>query len=91
MGGDSLAVLAPGLPNIIASQNPNRVSDDGIQGTLDGAFYFKNTTVKGGSAEDANQGVLNGLAFDASRSNPIYGKSTTVQPPSFSLIPQIKY
>lgn len=86
-----MAVLAAGLPNIIASQNPNRVSDDGIQGTLDGAFYFKNTTVKGGSSEDANMGVLNGLAFDASRSNPIYGKSTTVQPPSFAFILQIKF
>ena len=84
-------MLSAGLPNIIASQNPNRVSDDGIQGRLDGAFYFKNTTVKGGSASDANPGVLNGLAFDASRSNPIYGKSNTVQPPSIVLIPQIKY
>ena len=85
-----MAVLTAGLPNIIASQNPNRVSDDGIQGTLDGAFYFKNTTVKGGSSEDANTGVLNGLAFDASRSNPIYGASTTVQAPALQLIPQFK-
>lgn len=29
--------------------------------------------------------------FNASRSNPIYGKSGTVQPPAIQLIPQIKY
>ena len=29
--------------------------------------------------------------FDASRSNPIYGSSTTVQPPAISLIPQLRY
>ena len=31
------------------------------------------------------------LAFDASRSNPIYGSSDTVQPPSLVLLPIIKY
>lgn len=29
--------------------------------------------------------------FDASRSNAIYGASTTVQPPAIVLIPQIRY
>lgn len=29
--------------------------------------------------------------FDASKSNPIYGNSSTVQPPAIQLIPQIKY
>ena len=29
--------------------------------------------------------------FDASRSNPIYGNSTTVQPPALTLLPCIKY
>lgn len=31
------------------------------------------------------------LGIDASRSNPIYGASATVQPPAISLIAQIKY
>lgn len=29
--------------------------------------------------------------LDASRSNPIYGNSSTVQPPSIVLIPQLRY
>ena len=29
--------------------------------------------------------------LDASRSNPIYGASSTVQPPSITLIPQIRF
>lgn len=31
------------------------------------------------------------IKFDASKSNPIYGSSTTVQPPSIKLIPQLRY
>lgn len=85
-----MAVLPAGLPNIIASQNPNAKSDDGIQGTLDGAFYFKNTTIKGGSAEDANLGTLYGLAFDASRCSKVYRNINTVQPPAITAIYQIK-
>ena len=31
------------------------------------------------------------IDFDASRVNPIYGRSTTVQPAAIQLIPIIKY
>ena len=31
------------------------------------------------------------IKFDASKSNPIYGSSDTVQPPALTLIPQIRY
>lgn len=31
------------------------------------------------------------IAVDASRSNPIYGASSTVQPPAIKLIPIIRY
>lgn len=31
------------------------------------------------------------VKFDASRSNSIYGNSTTVQPPAIQLTPQIRY
>lgn len=33
----------------------------------------------------------NKIILDASRSNPIYGSSDTVQPPSLVLLPIIKY
>lgn len=35
-----------------------------------------------------NGGTFN---FNASRSSSIYGASTTVQPPTIALIPQVKY
>ena len=47
----------------------------------------------GGTTTDITQcyyGTYVGL-FNASKSNPIYGNSSTVQPPAIQLIPQIKY
>ena len=53
---------------------------------------FKNADRKevyyyGGVAAEGFDGIL----FDASKSNFIYGSSTTVQPPAIVLIPQIKF
>ena len=76
-------MLNAGLPNILAA-GPVVIAP-----TIDGAFYT--------APSDYNidgQTTWYGttiLKFDASRSNPIYGKATTVQPPSISLIPQIKF
>ena len=84
LGGDSCATVAPGLPNIVGrSEGSYRVDE-----YSDGAFYFikqSNSTLGG------NALAMQIFGFDASRSNPIYGKATTVQPPSISLIPQIKF
>lgn len=33
----------------------------------------------------------NGITFDASKANAIYGSSSTVQPPAIALIPQLRY
>ena len=52
-----------------------------------GALYGK----AGGTSPSAGEGTANGLYFDASRSNAIYGASSTVQPPAIVLIPQIKF
>lgn len=35
--------------------------------------------------------AMSHLAFNASKSNPIYGNSTTVQPSAIGLIPQVRY
>lgn len=75
----------------MASQNPNANSNDGIQGTLDGAFFYKDTKIKGASATDAALGTLPGLAFDASRCSPVYGNSSTVQPAALNCKFCIKY
>ena len=78
-GGDGTAYEA-GLPN--------------IKGTLPGS-WAQSDHVTGAFVEEFKQGVYQGLQdaykdcnwfdFNASRSSPIYGKSTTVQPKSVSM------
>ena len=84
MGGDIAEVITAGLPNITGkSEGGYRVDE-----YSDGAFYFikqSNSTLGG------NTLAMQIFGFDESRSNPLYGKATTVQPPSISLIPQIKF
>ena len=83
-GGDLLSVLAAGLPNITGkSEGCYRVNE-----YSDGAFYYvreSNSSLSGDTL------LMQIFGFDASRSNPIYGASTTVQPPALQLMPQIRY
>lgn len=71
--------LEAGLPNITGTINH-------IYGELTsadnytGAFYNANTTFKPGFS---TVWQTSGVGLDASRSNPIYGNSDTVQPPAF--------
>lgn len=77
------AVIEPGLPNITADDfggNPN----SGGSGAIYNAGDSDNTVGTG-------QSYWRQYAFDARRSNEIYGNSDTVQPPALALIPQIKY
>lgn len=67
-----------GLPNIIGSFNASKLHNGGPVGY--GAF------IAGGSDSKATptcngDSSQPGFSFDASRSNPIYGNSSTVQPP----------
>ena len=72
-----------GLPNITGTMGA------GIQypSSFSGALY--NSSMGGSKAPNADATSI-GLGFDASRSNPIYGASHTVQPPSLTLLPCIK-
>ena len=94
MGGESVKSVEAGLPNIEGSfwplgdydeSTPNNVR----QGT-EGAFYAQGRTYGQGLAE---RGIADNARamFDASKSNPIYGASSTVQPPALTMIAQIKY
>lgn len=78
------ASVAAGLPNITGWS----LSDHDFIGG--GAFYSSGTQnnlgLKGGTDSDNDRSM-----FDASRSNPIYGASDTVQPPAIKLIPIIRY
>nr|DAY08309.1 MAG TPA: baseplate protein [Caudoviricetes sp.] len=78
-----------GLPNITGSVVPKLtniynsfISESGA--TMTGAFY--NTGVfspYGGADATVTNSVPKDLYFDASRSNPIYGRSATVQPAAY--------
>lgn len=88
-GGDAVGHKAAGLPNITGSFY-NEKSGTGGGGHGDGAFYIiGNAPVSANTANKGNN--TSNFGFDASRSNSIYGASTTVQPPAIMLIPQIKY
>ena len=95
--GDSATLakyLAPGLPNITGAggMGESRASGgsyDALIKQASGAFYWlrdRNYYGSNGGA-DADNALL---AFDASRSNPIYGRTNTVQPPSIVLRPMVQ-
>lgn len=72
--------IEAGLPNITGSIN--NTYGDGKSGS--GAFYAASGNTK--SNRDSWSSVSNGIyKMDASRSSPVYGKSTTVQPPAIAV------
>lgn len=84
--------IEAGLPNITGTWASRWNSE--VRGfhdlTCDGAFYRVTDTSKPGriTADDgwANNSQHNGYpCFDASKSNAIYGKSNTVQPPALAV------
>lgn len=87
MGASSTHVagttVEAGLPNITATGGfYENLSDSDLKNRLTGAFYVNanNQTHKGSGNTDSDNPTLD---FDASRSNPIYGASDTVQPPAY--------
>ena len=90
-GSNGNTTIAAGLPNITGTWKTawnNKVK--GFHGLYEctGAFYdsYDSTSSLPGriTAEDgSNSGTRGYPWFDASRSNPIYGNSSTVQPPAY--------
>lgn len=74
--------IAPGLPNITGTFNAPESSDM----VATGAVYLHSRGYKGVGKSDWDNWLY---GFDASRSNALYGKSSTVQPPAFTLLPCI--
>lgn len=92
-GGESVKSVEAGLPNIEGTFWPFAFGDDKtptskIQGTT-GAFRQEGNDYAGPVNHNAYDNAR--LVLDASRSNPVYGASDTVQPPAITLIAQIKY
>ena len=77
--------IEAGLPNIVGSfgiqDNYNWEGLSGWSGALYKGAYYGSPDGRGGGHRDS----WNYYGFDASRSNATYGKSDTVQPPSYCL------
>lgn len=87
LAGDGAgASVAAGLPNITGGP----IGTEGITQTLIGALYKASDFVRW-SLSNGNTHYWEAVNFDASKSNPIYGRSNTVQPAAIKLIPIIKY
>lgn len=84
-GGENPEVKEAGLPNITGNFRVWKFDP-----SVGGAF---GVTYLGGWANSSNGGSdsMWQVNMDASKSNRVYGLSTTVQPKSIVLIPQIKY
>ena len=73
-----------GLPNITGMHGIETVY-------ADGAFWFDKAISKPGSVSSSASVNDFMIHFDASRCSSIYGNSTTVQPPSYTVRKIIKY
>ena len=84
-GSTSGANKQAGLPNITGKLGDS-YGTSGLFWGVKGAFYGDSTNVAGrrdgGSIDKRNTFTGGDVYFAASRSNSIYGKSTTVQPPA---------
>ena len=80
--------LSPGLPNITGKWTAGELTSYQVNETYgEGALYTTGEGVFRGASKSADVSAV--LGFDASRSNAIYGRSTTVQPPALRLLPCI--
>lgn len=80
--------IEPGLPNItgkFSAYEFTAYSNSSVRG--EGALYPTGEAWFGGNKGNSDQSAVLGL--DASRSNGIYGRSSTVQPPALTLLPCI--
>ena len=93
LGWTTVKSLEAGLPNIKGEINNLADFSDGGAPSESGALTYLHHYFASSGISNINDGrdVGTGFSFDASKSNPIYGRSTTVQPPALTMIAQIKY
>ena len=94
-GGETVKSVEAGLPNITGHFTIRGPSETGLllaDASVDGAI--RNTIAQSANKVGSSGGwraYSSDYSLDASRSNPIYGASATVQPPALTVIAQIKY
>lgn len=85
-GSNANTTIAAGLPNI-TGHTRNGSPDDGIISWYftNGVFYTKPSSAPAPNVENTGGSSTENknLWFDASRSNSVYGNSSTVQPPAY--------
>lgn len=88
-GDDMGASVEAGLPNITGTHefHMNALANYGTGATKS----YRASTNDYLLAQGVGSNMLVTLGFDASKSNPIYGASTTVQPAAIKLMPIIRY
>lgn len=84
-GGDNAVILSAGLPNITGYWT------DFVGAPIGDQLLFQTSERGQRASQDSGYYNTPKVTFDASKSNSIYGASTTVQPPAIVLIPQIKF
>ena len=90
-GGASVQSVEAGLPNVTGTSSHGLQSE---YGSNDGTSWIGAIGLRYGSNGAGTQNSSKSsyeILLDASRSNPIYSASTTVQPPALTMIPQIRY
>lgn len=80
--------LEAGLPNITGTVQVGGYPLQTANHT--GAFYGTNYGYADDHGQDGRSNVPEAFGIDASRSNPMFGMSNTIQPPSVALIACIK-
>lgn len=86
-GSSSGTVKAAGLPNITGTLSTFTSGTD----LRTGAFSGSKSQAESYVGASAWSGYVISPSFDASKSNAIYGKSSTVQPPALQTLIIIKY
>lgn len=77
-------IVEAGLPNITGSFRAKDFVDNNAAPETSGAIY--STTYEGRDANNGANTTVYDLRIDASRSNPIYGRSNTVQPQTIKVL-----
>ena len=93
-GGETVKSVEAGLPNITGVIPIDAGSFGDPVCEFEGAIYdvaWGSRYSHVYSSDGYGRGAHKIMRIDASKSNPTYGKSDTVQPPALTMIAQIKY
>ena len=86
-GGDYVSTLSASLPEIEGETAPFPM----LNNNTDGAFTFIAVSTQTGAGDGSAWTARGKMRFQASKSNAIYGASTTVQSPAMQMQAQVRF